>query len=596
MTTDIYIYLFESKSIQSYLTRTSKLRDIVRISDKLDSLIDNDQNSILSIVLNELNYTNNLKDLENLENLKNDSNNISSEHDIIFFRCKGGTFYCYSKDEQKIRTFKETWSLTFQQLMPGMAFCESLKKGTITQFIDTLEDAIKNLALSINTPTLPLPYATAICQSYPRTGSVAIKNEIPGDYEDGSCDLATLRNETNFNTTRDIYCKFFGITNEEYQLNLVNGHIDVQEIKNYFNERQDDDKADNDIALIHLDGNGIGQTLIKLKDKLKENLQTNSTNNDVSTKNVNEFVNAMQSFSCGLCKTTQESVKFAIIETIKQFHTDSKYKNPNKFLFRPLVLGGDDVTLLIDAKYAAKFTELYCDKFKDLSKDNLKETSNRIKNNTQTNLSLSASGGILFNKINHPYNNSARIIEELAKRAKVLTKQNLAEKKKNDPNTLECGEAAISFFRMSSATDEKIDDVISRSRIFDVVINDQSIKFSTGTGTYYVASPNTINKENNEIDNLTNLNSLKSLIDYIDKLKNSTNENMHSCYRNMLTEISHNNFAEANKIFERWQKVKNNYSLKSWYSKSDNNKNYEFETNIDDILVLYHYMNKNGDK
>lgn len=58
----IYVYLFETKAIQSYLSRSGKLKDVVMISDALAGLIDTTKDSELFQVVDSLKETNNIID------------------------------------------------------------------------------------------------------------------------------------------------------------------------------------------------------------------------------------------------------------------------------------------------------------------------------------------------------------------------------------------------------------------------------------------------------------------------------------------------------------------------------------------------------
>lgn len=49
----MFTYLFEAKSIQSYLFRSGKLKDVISASERLDRLIDNHPTSVLAHVIEQ---------------------------------------------------------------------------------------------------------------------------------------------------------------------------------------------------------------------------------------------------------------------------------------------------------------------------------------------------------------------------------------------------------------------------------------------------------------------------------------------------------------------------------------------------------------
>ena len=95
------IYLFEAKSIQSYLGRSGRLKNVVDVSDSLSNLIDEYESSKLCAVMREADL---LKNSDLLSEGPKDG--------IHFFRAKGGSFYCWSDNpELLVRLFVLSGSL-----------------------------------------------------------------------------------------------------------------------------------------------------------------------------------------------------------------------------------------------------------------------------------------------------------------------------------------------------------------------------------------------------------------------------------------------------------------------------------------------------
>nr|MBL0687984.1 hypothetical protein [Pseudoalteromonas sp.] len=156
----VYLYLFEAKSIQSYLFKSGKLKDVIAASERLDLLIDDSPNSTLNQILIAADLSSDLLDAN------------STSADIHFIRCKGGAFYCYSQNKAVLLALRSTWTLTLPQLFPSLEFVDALVSGSNLQNALTLGHS--KLAADRNTPKIKFPIASTINNRYGRTGKAAI--------------------------------------------------------------------------------------------------------------------------------------------------------------------------------------------------------------------------------------------------------------------------------------------------------------------------------------------------------------------------------------------------------------------------------------
>ncbi len=548
----VTVYLFETKSIQSYLSRTGKLKDMVIISDMLVDLIDTGEYSWVRKVLDKCKIANNLSYID--DNTTYDFNDLA-HRGICFFRCKGGSFYCMSYDQNLVLSFRSAWTLLFQQAFPGMDFTDSCTQVDDQKFVSELDNAFSALASSFNAPSISLPYATPVCQSTSITGKVAVFNGS----QSRNFDLAQSRfggddeNSVSSLSNEILYKKFLGIDN-------------VTKYRIAFNQYLRGN--DNDIALVHLDGNGIGQKLLKLR-------------KDSRNCTMKEYVEKMTSFSQQLGKATKAAVNTALNTIIE------KSTGGETLIFRPLILGGDDITLLIEPRYAFDFCVEVSNNFQINS-------SKFLKNKKYSGGYLTMSGAVLFNKINHPYNNSSVIVESLAEMAKKLTKKHLNGTEKK------AGPAAIAFFRMSATSQENISEVIRRSReysVFDHKIN-HNVIFNSGPACYYVKSADSL-PPNSEPTLLC------TLLNFVYKLSDSFCSRLHGRLRRIMTAISHGDLQEARDIYKRMldiiddkeKEVLNNiFPHECFYKDVSTSELKKYECVIDDILVLIHYIRSKKNK
>ena len=139
------------------------------------------------------------------------------------------------------------------------------------------------------------------------------------------------------------------------------------------------------LALIHIDGNGMGNRIREINSSSKGPLE--------KSKEISKFAS-------NIAECTNGALKVAYELTFSKFEGD-------KIPFRPLILGGDDVTVMLRADYAMTFVQTFLTNYQALTKANqhLKEE-------------FTACAGIAFVKAKFPFHYSAELAEELCSYAK----------------------------------------------------------------------------------------------------------------------------------------------------------------------------------
>jgi hypothetical protein len=166
-----------------------------------------------------------------------------------------------------------------------------------------------------------------------------------------------------------------------------------------------DERSDSQwLAVIHADGNGLGQIFINLEKHIGDD-QTNRN-----------YINTLREFSLDIDICTRN----AFIEALSVFSADKDNPKTNPLPLIPLVLGGDDLTVVCDAKYALAFTKLFLAAFEQ-------ETQNTTSISTIAANAfhikpgkLSACAGIAIVKSHFPFSTAYALAEELAKSAKIV--------------------------------------------------------------------------------------------------------------------------------------------------------------------------------
>ncbi|QDZ90846.1 Uncharacterised protein [Shewanella putrefaciens] len=561
----MYVYLFEAKSIQTYLFRSGRLKDVISASERLDRLVDDDSGSVLAQVLHSAGLKSDL-----LESV------LVSDQVIGFTRCKGGAFYAYCEQREPLLTLRSLWTLTVQQLFPGLEFADALTQGeTLAEAMDAGHPA---LAASRNCPTVKFPLATAPCDHAPRTGlaavplSAAAKTEVKSSEKDERIDLDTEHHRQGYRLLRlrkePLLHKFITSIEGDKQLpDSLNFPLNMEDFP-AFNDPDEGHSVVKDLALIHIDGNGLGLLLRSLQGALK----------GIGDQ---EYGRAFRTFSSALARATQQ----AAFQASYWLYQEQKRGldagcEPDMLAMRPIVLGGDDITLFCQADLALGYAETFCIAFKSCSERELAPLYHDYLQGTPLKPYLTASGGILYHKATHPFTTCHNLVEGLCKEAKQLT-QSLDS---------HVGPAAISFYRLSHALAEDIVTLRTQSQQF--LIEDRQLLTSIGGYLVEDKTQNNAHKTNTYTPSLSNLKQAITL------LRDKRSSLSIAKFRQMATELARGDMDEAERIYERAYEQLSPATLKEWqtilaslFPKADtpnwywNNKSW-----LSDLLTIAHFL------
>lgn len=196
------------------------------------------------------------------------------------------------------------------------------------------------------------------------------------------------------------------------------------------------------LGIVHADGNGLGQIFLNFHKFTQDN---------------RDYLNKLRRFSLGLDLCTQNAFKTAI----QVFDRDKKSKGKYDILpLVPLVLGGDDLTIVCDGKKALEFTEKFLLAFEEeTSRNDLEDVGNIINEVSQQELKskgLSACAGIAIVKPHFPFSVGYDLAESLLKSAKTV-KNKVQDK---DNNSVSC--SALDFHIVYDSSGVDLDLIRSR--------------------------------------------------------------------------------------------------------------------------------------
>ena len=159
----------------------------------------------------------------------------------------------------------------------------------------------------------------------------------------------------------------------------------------------DKDLAEHWVAVIHADGNGFGAVFKKLAER-----ECGSV----------EYVERYRALSQAIEKVTTEAVQSAATALHQQIAEETG-KEPSEW-WLPLIIAGDDVTALMDGRFARQFTVMLLEKFAALASQ---DPAIRSEFGTST---PTMSAGIAYIKPHFPFHQAYDLAEELCSSAKTV--------------------------------------------------------------------------------------------------------------------------------------------------------------------------------
>ena len=210
------------------------------------------------------------------------------------------------------------------------------------------------------------------------------------------------------------------------------------------------------IAVIHSDGNGLGEIFLKFG--LHANCLDASRNR--------EYVKKLRRFSIAL-DVCAENAFLAALDKMIEIKPDAWFYMP----ILPILLGGDDMTIICDGKAALQFTRDYLQAFEEQtgkshklfeteSQDDLKDIVAEITYEALKDRRLSACAGIAIVKPHYPFFSAYDLAAELIDSAKDEVKAHVVKDSGNRDRPWPC--SALDFHALYDSTASELDAIRSR--------------------------------------------------------------------------------------------------------------------------------------
>lgn len=404
-----FAYLFEANSIQQYILASGRLRECVGASEMLVKLTGD--------VLDEF------------------CKHFLKGHHPVFSRRAGGAIYAFFEDEVGVQRMAACWPLIVRQFVPGLAFTQASAEGESQEL--AFEAARDAMVSSRNRQLPELPGISPAAQLAPRTGRPAAGTLKSGKDREVGDSTSLLKSRFAKSDESALGGRFCNDKTYRWPLDLqprVVADAD-QETENSRRRRERDvdstpSKKSHEpalfpftsqgqyLAIVHIDGNSLGERLRTLTKEFPKN-----------TIMAEHFWRFSKAIDDSTQSAAQQATAGALVEHASNCVLPA----------RPIVLGGDDVTIIVRADLALDFVMRFLAAFEIETKRHLEPLGLG---------QMSACAGVVFVKPTHPFHLSHALAEELCGVAK---RQAKVKSKENVP-------ASVCFHRITNALDDVADD------------------------------------------------------------------------------------------------------------------------------------------
>ncbi len=390
-----YLYGASVQGIQDFIFKTDKLAEIVGASELVEQICTTKFLQIAGI----------------------------NKNDEALLQIAAGNVKCEFTDEAKLAYVVRNFPLEVQKMAPGITISQAVVLVDGEDYLRKLEEKLK---IQRNKIATPLEIGFMGLERDRRTGEIAYKTikKQNGKLEIISESTEKKRGVIQADNER---CK------ESSKENLFKklSELDVRNEEIAFNIEDISASGKNSwIAVIHADGNGLGQILAGIGKEISKNKQNRA------------FSKAIEDAT----KKAVQSVFKSVIEDSKNsWNNEGKYRYP----IRPVILGGDDLTVIIRADLALEFTSQFLEKFEETSKTEFKSLGINGLNH------LTACAGIAYIKKSYPLHYALYLAEELCSDAKKKVKKDLTKN--------ELPKSALAFHKVQDSFVEDLDSLKGRT-------------------------------------------------------------------------------------------------------------------------------------
>lgn len=400
-----YLVLLETSGNQNYIFATNKLKENIGASELTYRA---GTQWVLEIV-GDINNTPNLEVWtdgdrlrQNLLNSKLNPHIEESDKPVEIIIATSGKALLLTKDEATAQEIIRRVTLQALQEAPGLDICGVFvdfdweKEGDLIKAIKQVYQDFQKVHSKIPSPALRFQRIPIIqdCKNSEFPAFCLNKEKEP---------LSKISMEKQEQKLESLKRLNRILSNNSKQIKFIE---DVNKLQK---KLQDDLDW---LAVIHADGNGLGQIFLNFQECLDEDKKNNSR----------EYVNKLREFSIALDICTEK----AFLTAIEQVPTIKDKELP----LVPLILGGDDLTVICQGKSALNFTKTFLESFEyetsqtqKVGEDHPLDVIPKIDGKAFNGVDhLSACAGVAIIKPHFPFSVAYELAEDLIKQAKRIKK------------------------------------------------------------------------------------------------------------------------------------------------------------------------------
>ena len=346
-----YLYGASIQGIQDFIFETNILKEIVGASD------------LIEWFCSERFIT----DYATAQNVTINTENI--------VRNAGGNIRIIFHNKEEVEKFVKKFPQYIMSKAYGITLSQAVVEFEDGEYLEKKDELELKLIQAKNIYSNPLDTRFAFMRHTPRTGKPAyeIKNEK----------LIDKGNYQKYANESDAW------------LNIILDKLELKDLSDKLTLNMEEISNDkNKVAVIHIDGNKMGLMLQKM-------------NQDLQNETDSEIIKIFKNFSEQITNSTNSAVKKAFKTTFKDI------ESLEKIPFRPIIIGGDDVTVICSANRALEFTKSYLNEFEKETQKNFRENGLR-----DYAPKLTACAGIAYCNEKFPFHYAVLLAEQLCSFAK----------------------------------------------------------------------------------------------------------------------------------------------------------------------------------
>ncbi len=444
-------YLFEAKSIQSYLSAGGRLRDMVAASSLVDGLCRGrpEGSGLADDLL--------------------DAIDPAGARDVTFLRRAAGALAVVAEGETGatlLGRFAALWPMVVGQTAPGLDLTEASGRGPDARA--AMADARNRMLGRRSFRDVRYPLAPPVALRARRTGLAAAGRRRYGpeiEYVDDGL-LRKARHDRD--EAERVGRRFMDDTGglkwpREIDL-LVTGQGAEP-------DRRIADADNRTVAVVHADGNRMGQIIRDFSEKA------------AATLDAAEWCRASAALSAAVQGITEAAARTAATPLAEGIPPGGHLP------MRPLVLGGDDVSLIIRGDLALGFAARYLEAFERIAGERLPGVFSEF-GLGQPGTALTACAGIAFIKAGQPFHMAHELAEGLCRHSKTAAKADA------DGGTVP---SALSYHRVTATLSDSYRGILQR-------------ELSTANGDLLTMNPYVVGQVETALPRLDALGQLKDVL------------------------------------------------------------------------------------